>query len=332
MGTPAGGSLVGRGYVERANVISGAALNTNGQTTFSKEFPMGEGWYKALLRFNNVFVVGTGTTPIAEGEQLIIKGVLLRTDRGEILCNLPGRALFKMAHYRNEAAPRSDAIAAASATYRTTLPIYFADEFMLRPEDTILDTSRYNSITLQITMGTTADLLGTPGTSTATYTFDCDIERSLGALPDAAKPMFHVNYDYRNPVDANTTTIIDLERSTDMSIKRLFVWAGTSGTGGIPCSGVASDAIQNVVNLKDQNRFIEMNRVHAMIQDQNIMDQGLAAKITGLEVFEFVRDRSIAAALATGSKSVLQYAWTNQGGVGANSIVTAFAEMIRTLK
>lgn len=326
------GALVGRGYVERATLISGATLNLNGQTTFSKEFPMNSGWYKMLLRFNNVFTVGTGTTPIAEGELLIVKSILLRTDRGEILCNLPGRALYKMAHYRNEAAPRSDAIAAASATYRTTLPIYFADEFMLRPEDTILDTSRYNSITLQVTMGTVADLLTTVGTSSAAYTLDCSVERSLDMLPTEAKPLFHVNYDYRNPVDANSTTIIDLERSADMSVKRLFVFAGTSGTAGIPCSGVASDAIQNVINLKDQSRFIEADRIHAMIQDQNIMDQGLAARITGLEVFEFVRDRSIAAALATGSKSVLQYAWTNQGGVGANSIVTLFAEMVRTLK
>lgn len=326
------GPLIGRGYVERANLISGAALNLNGQNTFSKEFPMSTGWYKMLLRFNNVFTVGTGVTPIAEGELLIVKGILLRTDKGEILCNLPGRALFKMAHYRNSTAPRSDAIAAASATYRTTLPIYFADEYMLRPEDTILDTSRYNSLTLQVTMGTVADLLTTVGTSSSVYTLDCDVERSLDELPPEAKPYFHINYDYRNPVDANSTTIVDLERSTDMSVKRLFIFSGTSGTAGIPCSGVASDAIQNVINLKDQSRFIEQNRIHAMIQDLNILDQGLAAKITGLEVYDFIRDRSIAAALATGSKSVLQYAWTNQAGVGANSIVTLFAEMIRALK
>lgn len=326
------GQLKGRGYVERANVITGAALTLNGQTTFSKEFPMGEGWFKAWLRLNFTVVIGTGAGPVAEGELLAIKNVLLRTDRGEMICNLPGRALYKIATYRSRTAPRKDAIAAASATYRVGIPIFFADFAMNVPTDTLLDTSRYNSVSLQLTLGGLTDLFTAPGTATLSATFDMEIERSFGKVPTEAQPIFHASYDFRPPVDASVTQNIDVERSTDMSVKRLYVHSGTGGTGGVPCSGVNADTIQNVILLKDQNRFIEKDRIHSFIQDMNKADAELETLLTGIEVFDFAREGAISGALATGDKSVLQYSWTNQGGVGANSIVTLFAEMVRTLK
>ncbi len=321
-----------RGYVERPNVITGAPMTINGQTMFSKEYPMGEGWFAIWLRFNIVFVVGTGTTPITEGELLFIKNVLLRTDRGEIICNLPGRALYKIATYKCGTPLRKDAIAAASATYRVSLPIFFTDDSLIRPEDTILNTARYSSVSLQVTLGGVADLLTTPGTSSVTATMDSDILRTAGVLPKEAFPLYHINYDMRPPLDASVNQNIDLERSPDLSLKRLYVHSSTGGTGGVPWSGVNADTIQAVSTVKDQNRFIEKDRIHAGILDQNKFDASLEAILSGVEIFDFVRDKSIASALATGDKSILQYTWTNQGGVAANSIVTATQEGIRTLK
>lgn len=320
----------GRGYSERPNLISGAALGS--QTAFSKEFPMGEGWYKLMLRFNLNFTVGTGTTPIAEGELLFIKNILLRSDRGEVLVNLPGRALYKIATYRTGEAPRKDAIAAASAVYRVNLPVFFTDKRTDRPEDTILDTSRYRSCQLMVTIGTVADLLSTVGTSSVSTTLDIEIERSLGVLPNESKPFWFTSYDFRPPVDANSLTTIDLERSPDMSIKRLYVHSCTGGTAGLPWSGANADTIQSFASVKDQNKFIEFQRFHQMIQEMNKIDTQLESTITGVEVFDFIQDGSTTSSLATGDKSVLQYFWVNQGGVGANSLVTATQEMIRTLK
>jgi hypothetical protein len=325
----------GRGYTERyASIITQPCANSS-STVFGKEFPLGEGWYKANVRFNLVFVVGTGTTPITEGELLYIKNVQLRTDRGEIICNLPGRALYKIATYKTGQAPFKDAIAASNGTYTVTLPIYFAENRtmdMLRMQDTVLNTARYNSLILTVTLGSVSDLLTTPGTSTVTTNMDFEIERSFGPLPPQAFPLYHISYDIRPPVDANTTTSIDIERSADMAIKRIYVHSSTSGTAGVPFSGVNADTIQNQVTLKDQNRFIEFLRFHAMILNQNKCDAQLESKITGFEAFDFVADGSIVAALATAEKSVLQYTWTNQAGVVANSIVTLAEEMVRTLK
>lgn len=323
---------IGRGYTEMANVLTGGVLNNSGAVTFGKDFPLGEGWLKMLLRFNNLITIGTGTTPIAEGLLLIVKNVMLKTDRGEIICNLPGRALYKIAIYQTGQVPNITTLAAANGTYRVTLPINFSDKALNRPCDTILDTARYQSVSLQITYGTVADLFSTVGTSTNVATLDIEVERTLGRLPQQGMPIFHINYDFRQPVDANVNTIIDLERSADMSVKRLYVHSGTSGSAGVPWSGANSDAIQNVVIVKDQNRFIQKERIHAMILDGNKMDAFLEAIIAGVEVYDFVRDGSIQSAMMTGNKSVLQYSWTNQGGVAANSIVTATAEQVRSLK
>lgn len=321
-----------RGYVETGNLIRNDALVIGGPKLFSKEFPTGEGWYTLNLRFNLVLTVGTGTTPKSEGELRIIRKILLKTDRGEILANLPGRALYKIATHRKRAAPRKDAIAAANGTYRVNIPILFTDERMIRPEDTILDTARYQSISCEITMGNVDDLLAVTGTASVTATVDVEVERSLGVLPEDARPFYHVNYEYRQPVDANVTTSIDIDRSADMAIKRLYVHASASGTAGVPLSGDNADDVQDIVTIKDQNRDIVKSRVHEMIQDQNKADYALESVLAGYEIFDFVADGSINSALSTGNKSVLQYSWQNKAGVAANDIVTLFSENIRTLR
>lgn len=325
----------GRGYTERYASIIGQPLAASSATVFGKEFPLGEGWYKVNLRYNLAVVIGTGAGPVTEGELLIGKNIQLRTDRGEILCNLPARALYKIATYKTGQTPFKDAIAASTATYTVTLPIYFAENRTmdsLRMQDTILNTARYNSLILTVTMGALTDLFTAPGTATLAMTMDFEIERSFGPLPPQAFPLYHISYDIRPPVDAFTTTVVDIERSADMAIKRLYVHSGTTGTAGVPYSGVNADSIQSQITVKDQNRFIEFLRFHAMILNQNKCDAQLESRIAGFEVYDFVADGSIVAALATAEKSVLQYTWTNQGGVAVNSIVTVTEEMIRTLK
>lgn len=333
-----GKSLTGRGYAERANLVTGAVLNVNGQTPFSKEMPMGEGWYKMNLRLYFNVTIGTGAGVIAEGTLLMVRNVLLRTDRGEVVCNIPGRALYKIATYKTGTPPRLTPLAAATAVYTVYLPIFFEDPYYLveRREDTILDTSRYRTCSLLITLGGVADLYTAPGTAAVSATMDIEVERSLGILPAEAKPYYLRSYDYRPPVDASVLTSIDLERSPDMSICRLFVHASTpiagGGNPGFPWYGVNSDSIQAIETIKDQNKFIDFQRAHGQILDQNMIDAKMATVMNGVSVFDFIHDGSISSALATGDKSVLQYYWTNVGGPAAGSLVTATQEMIRTLK
>jgi len=304
----------------------------SGPNVKGKDFPLGEGWYRLMLRFNYVIVIGTGAGPISEGELTIIQNILLRTSRGEFICNLPGRALWKIAAAKNHTLPRKDAIAASTGTFSVDLPIYFVDDEMDRPEDTILDTGSYSSIALELTMGGLAALYTAPGTATLAINFDLEIERTKGMLPPKAKPAFFPQYAGMPSLDSLTVTAIDLERSPDMAYKRLYVHESTAGTAGVLFGGVNSDAIKNLESVTDQSGDIVRQRIHEMIQNQNKNDYELEAVLAAITVTDFVRDRSINSSLYPGDRSRLQYTWTNKAGVAANSIVSVAFEAVRGLK
>lgn len=307
-------------------------LNPSAPTILGRDFPLGEGWYQLMLRFNIAVVIGTGAGPVAEGELLVIKNVILRTSAGEVVCQLPGRALYKIAASKSGTPPRKDAIAAATATYSVDIPIWFVDDKMQIPEDTILDTSRYNSIQLEITMGAIADLFGTPGTATVTFNLDLEIERAKGLLPKEAQPIFHIQYSAAPPIDAVSQTFIDLERSPDMAYKKLYAHASATGVAGGIFTGANADDVQALESIIDQSGDIVRERFHEMIQNQNKRVYALEAVLAGITIFDFVRDGSINSALYPGDRSRLQYKWTNKAGVAANDIVSVAQEAFRGLK
>jgi hypothetical protein len=312
-------------------MVSGAALNVGGNTPFSKEFRLGQGWYAMWLHFAIAVTIGTGAGVLSDGLLRLIRKLFLKTDRGELLCNEPGRAMFYIAAYKFGTRPQISTLTAASATFDVYIPIMFADEDMKRPEDTVLDTARYQSIDFEVQLGTVADLYSAPGTATYTATLDIDVERTYGALPDKAKPHYFVSYDHRPPQDASVNPNIELEKSADLSFKRLFFWTGDTGSAGVPWSGNANDTYPTKVNIQDQERFIEKDRKHGFVQAMNKSYGLLETTLAGVEVYDFVMDRSITGAVSSGDKSALQLLLT-QSGAAAGANITLTHEGIRLLK
>jgi hypothetical protein len=321
----------GRGYTERVNFVSNAALSVGGSTSFSKEFRLGQGWYAMWLHFAFAFTVGSGTTAFSDATLRIIRKLFLKTDRSELVCNEGGRAMFYIGSYKQGTRPNITTFAAANGTYHVYIPIFFVDWDMKRPQDSILDTARYESIDFEVQLGTTADLLGTPGTSSVTCTLDIDVERSYGKLPAKAKPHYFISYDHRPPQDPSVNPNIELEKSPDLSLKRLFVWTGDTGIAGTPWTGNANDTYPQKANIQDQDRFIEKDRVHATTQSVNKTDASLETVLAGVEVYDFVKEGAITNAMSTGEKSQLQYQLTQSGAAGGSNL-TLTHEGIRLLK
>lgn len=318
--------------LEYAKILSGQTLNVGNVTTFGKELPMATGYLRMNLRINIALTVGDGANPINEGELFFIKKIYILTDAGEVLCNLPAAALYDIAHYKAGTLPRKTAILAADGTYSVNIPIWFVDNRLIRPFDTVLDTSRYNQVTVEITLGTVADLLGAPGTATATATLDLDIERTSEVLPPEAAPLFHVSYENDAPVDANVSTVIEIARSTDLTIKRFLIKTGAGGTPGVPFSGQRADDVIDTVSIEDHNGFIRRNLIHEMIQDANKIDYSFENTRAGIQIHDLVADKSISTALFTGDKAKLEYNWVNKATVAPNDIVTLVREGHRVLK
>ena len=315
-------------------IADNKAMTIGGRTQFKDEFLMGPGVYELWLRVKIAIVIGTGAGPISEGELNFIKSLYFKTDLGEIILdNVPGRGMYKVALTKAKTTPRKDAVAAASATYIVDLPIYLADPGTVRPEDLILDTSRYKSIQFDVTLGTLADLFTAPGTATISATGDLTVRRSKGRWNSAeATPVGHAYYSVRNPVDAASVTEIKHELASDMSLKRAFVHSSTAGVAGQPWYGANSDAIIAAMTVKDGDGDW-LRKVHYLqMQDINKADYGLETVPSGLVVIDFIPDKSNKSAIYTGDKNELIFDWDNQSAPAANSIVTMLTEGYRSLR
>jgi len=319
--------------LEQISHFRALALALGAPNTLGKDFPLGEGWYRLMLRFSIDITIGTGAGPVAESELLIIKSIIMRTSAGEVLCNLPARALYKIAAMKMGTVPRKDAMAAATAVYTVDVPIFFVDDRMKRPEDTILDTSRYSSMTLEITVGTIADLFTAPGTAVLnSIKLDADIERTKGRLPKQGLPAFHIFYGAAQSQDASVQTFIDIDRAPDIGYKRFLAHGSATGVAGGVFTGANADDVQSLESIIDQSGDIVRERLHEVIQNQNKLDYSLETVLAGITVFDMVRDGSINSSLYPGDRSRLQYKWTNKAGVAASDIVSLVFEAIRGLK
>lgn len=319
---------------EKYQLLSGEPLVIGGKQTLGKNFKIGEGWYQLDFRFNIIVTIGTGAGPITEGELNIIKSITLKSDKSEYFISaVPGRALFKAAIPMTGSIPQKDAIAAASATYSVNIPVVFADEKLMRPNDLIIDTGRYQQMTLEVNMGTVADLFTAPGTASITATLDLVVKKTKEVLPVGGGPLWYMQYQDMPPQIASTQTFVDIERSSDLGIMRLFVHSATAATAGSEWSGTNDDTIQNVVQLKDGQTNIIQDLIHAQIQADNKSFYGLESIVTGLEVHDFVSmTGSLRDTIFTGDKSRLQYSWSNQAGVGATDQVTVLVQGARDLR
>lgn len=304
-------------------IIDGAALTNSKTNRFTKEMqPNGYGIFRFNLRLNFAVTIGNGAGAISEGLLKAVKGITLKAGTFYPLNGVTGRALYKWAAYLAGSPPRMDTLAAATATYSVDLPILFADPRLDDPTDTVLDSSMFNSMELQIELGSVDDLFTAPGTATVAVTVDLESIESDGPLPAIAKPIAIINLEHVLPVDANSATEIDLPREANLAISALVTHENSSGSAGVSFGGTTADDVKETAGVYDQDGHIAEYRYHEMIQNENKNDAGLESVLAGIEVFDFVKDGSLFSSVYTGNKSSLKYKWTNKT-VAANDYVSA---------
>lgn len=315
-------------------IIRNKALNLNAPTRFNTDYPLGPGYYTTRFRASVAITAGTAAGPITEGLLNYIRNVLYETDNGEVLVkNLPARVLYKIAQTKSKSAPRVDAIAAADGTYVLDIVIYHVDPLSARPEDTILDTSRYNSLNFEVLTGTAADLFTAPGTATInSVTLDVTVKRSKYKWDSAGSPPIgFTQYGARNPVDASQATEIALERASDLWYKRLFFHTSTSGSSGRIWQGINSDVIIDRLKVTDSDDTHANDLIWKMWQDDNKDEYQFEAVPSGALILDFCDDNSNWSALWSNRNS-LKAEWVNVGSPGANSFVSLVYEGYRTLR
>lgn len=313
------------------NIVRNLTLNQSGTTIISSQLPLGEGWYSLLLSFKVVLTIGTGTTAKAEGLLRMIRDILLKTDRDNIIVKAPGRMLYYRAEKLMGAAPYSDTWAASSATYYVDVPIHFANRRLRRPEDTILNTGRYRNAELHITLGSLTDMLGTPGTATMVVTMDCTVEKTYNAVDETNAPIM-LPYIYGLPaVDPNTLQYIDVEKNPTLALLDVQLFSSnTDVIAGIAGSGTAANAVISDVTMYDNIKSVIRSVPFLQLQRDNLTKFDLNAVRSGQAIMDFIEDGSVLSGLPTGDKAVLQAQWVNDTPSGGQ--VTALIDGVRAFQ
>lgn len=322
-----------RGFTELITAVRNKELTVNGLNTVEVEFPIG-GYYRAVhLILKTTLDVGTGSGPIVNGEQNILRNVSLQTANNDSLVkSMPGRGLFLLGASDIKKLPNHDNIAAADGVYEVHFPIYMSNPNALRPDDTALKTNRYSTIRLDLTSGGVADLLSTVGDSAATLTLDVIVERflddekSTGLIANAIREFSNLS-----PVNPANQQFFDLERAKNFSLSRIVLHAANSATSGKAYNGTPSNLPLDIVNLEmggTMNKFIYNNLNFSSLQKISHDWYQLESE-TGVAYMDMSRGGSIIENIFTGEASLFRINWTN--GTLDTSQISGSIIGIRTL-
>ena len=316
-----------RGNTEIIKIFTDKVLNVGGLNPINEGFPIGEAIRRFILQLKLAITIGTGAGPIADGDLNFLKALSIKNSRGWVMYNnLSGRPLWILDQIKSRTLGVRTTLAAASATYSQQYNLWFLDPMMLRPEDTILDTSMFNKIQIDLILGTVADLYTTVGTSSVIVTADLLAERIRGKFPVKAKPKEYIEIGIPAPVNPASATEINLERAENLAFKRLLVQAANSAIVGIPFSGTPANTTIAAMGIDSDAGELFNKLPWGMLNTIMKQDQEMEAALPGYVLFDLCGDRSKMSAILSGLYSRLRIFWDN-GALSTSQVSVCYEAM-----
>ncbi len=332
---PVAGSERGdRAEIERINGGT-YALPIGQPTIISRDLPVGDPWLVMRLNLRGSMtdagVPATGT--VVPDAPLGLFQIALSTDidRDVVEPSVSARALYRYNQFLRGTVP---AITAAvlpntnTTNFNCVIDIPFVDPLLRIPMDTVLDTRRYNAVTLTITVGTIADVVNTPAATTVLNACAVDIE-IVRVSPRVPLPLTIAKalpfFKRHAPIVPMADTIINLDRVPTLAIKRLCAFTANGAAGpnapivGVPFTGLGVNTmlagLRVSSNFRDHFGSALGGVLPVTLQAGNMMDYHVAAWPAGWYVVDFNLEGSLWNALATGDKSMLQTIFTWNAGL-----------------
>jgi hypothetical protein len=348
--------MVGSEKGDRAEIerINGGtyALPIGQPTIISRDLPVGDPWLTMRLNLRGQLrdpgVPATGT--IVPDAPLGLFSLALTTDidRDVIEPSVSARAMYRYSQFLYGTA--GELVAAVLPNTNTTLfnavvDIPFVDPLLNVPMDTVLDTRRYNAVTLTITTGSISDIINTPAATSILESCFVDIE-IVRVSPRVPLPLTVAKalpfWKRHAPLVPPGETLINLDRVPTLAIKRLCTLYTNGAAGpnapivGVPFTGLGSNAGIDTKRISSNFRDHFGNAIGGVsrrtLQAGNKMDYSIETWPAGWYVADFNLEKSLFNALATGDKSMLQALYTYQGA-GANvqqlSVLVAGIQKLR---
>lgn len=332
---------VERTFHSRLTLQEGASVQN------SVPFALNKLYTAIYLRIKATVTVGAGgdgnyvaaTNPILN----LIRNIQFKVSGDGLAYNISGAAAYWLAAMKMHKVPRIDNAsfnpnAAAAYAMSVSIPLFFIDPLMGRPEDTILDMSRYTTADLYVAMGAGLDCTKAGVGAGAAFTLSamtCDIEvETLAGEPrNSARPYFFQQVESEGaPRNVASDTSVVLGRAAGRMLKRVMLYTSNGGNVSRPFSGVASSAILDKVNFGDSNKFFDKDRSDEAIQDENQLTYKVDAA-TGLYILDAVKDKSNFSAIPTIESPDLKLGYTVDAAAPAGTnIVSVVSETVNRLK
>lgn len=328
-----------RAELERV-MVGTFPLNQGQANIITREFPVGDPWHTMSLNLRGELLGGgsapTGTIKADAPLQLWQIALTTDLDKDVVEPQVSARALFRYAQFMKQTAgdltaPTVPGIG-ATVPFNANVLLIFSDNLLLIPEDSILDTRRYNTITLTIFEGALADIDTTATNTTLQNTF-VDVE-VLRVSPRVPLPLNVVKvlpfYKRYAPLTPPADTILNLDRVPTLALKRLlwFASAGTDVQAGVPFTGGGVDTVIDTFRVSSNRRDHFGSAVggvsRRVLRGDNKFDYQVETYPAGWFTYDVLLDRSLNSALATGDLSVLQSILTYQGGLPGTPQVSVF--------
>ena len=316
--------------MENISLVQGLAIPQNSVITVRDIFPLGgEGWHYLRLVFHNDYTDSTGTGPILLGGYKIVHNITLRTSKNEQIVSMPGKGWYYLNWILNASQPVHDELALATAVYDAVIDIPLSHGLLARKEDLALDSGRYNSIELEITLGGVADLITAVTGDTNTTTVDISLCRNKSCFEKSGKPLalpFIKSLPPRRVADG----YIEIESAEDLTLFGFIACCHSmdAGAGEVPCPGVPFSGISadwlddltfrdNVISylrLLQLDWFRQERRNYADVDHPDTV-LAVAPGVTpddtlrGIYPYVFIREGSIFNGYWTGQKSEVRLEW-----------------------
>jgi len=323
-----------RAEVERINAGT-FALPIGQPTIISKELPVGDPWLIMRLNLRGQLrdpgVPATGT--IVPDAPLGLFELSLQTDmdRDVIEPSVSARAFYRYNQFLNGVAGALTAAVLPNTNttlFNAVVDIPFIDPLMRIPMDTVLDTRRYNAVTLTITTGAIANIINTPAATTVLEACFADIE-IVRVSPRVPLPLTVVKalpfYKRHAAIVPAAATTFDLDRIPTLGVKRYCAFTANGAAGpnapivGVPFTGLGVNTMNGGLRISSNFRDhfgSSLGGVNPVTHQAGSMnDYSIAAWPAGWYVVDFCLEKSNWNALATGDKSTLQAIFTWQAGL-----------------
>jgi hypothetical protein len=340
-----------RAEIERINGGT-YALPVGQPTIISRDLPVGDPWMTMRLNLRGQLrdpgVPATGV--VVPDAPLGLFSIALTTDidRDVVEPSVSARALYRYNQFLYGTLPQITAAVLPNTNttfFNAVVDIPFVDPLLRIPMDTVLDTRRYNAVTLTITTGIIADVINTPAATSVLELCFVDIE-IVRVSPRVPLPLTIAKalpfFKRHAPIVPMAETIINLDRVPTLAIKRICAFTSNGAAGanapivGVPFTGLGVNTmlagLRISSNYRDHFGSALGGVLPVLIQAGNKLDYSCEAPWpAGWYVVDFNLERSLWNALATGDKSMLQAIFTWNAALAnvlqASALVTGIQKL-----